>query len=319
MNKPWLSVIMPTYNGEKYISATLDSIAMQKNMELELIIVDDDSTDSTLEIVKTYQKIIPTKRFSRHSRNWVANTNFALSLASGVYVCFLHQDDVWLNNRVETLRNLTTQSPEIGFIIHPSNFIDNAGHITGTWKCPLPPYPYQIKPDMITKRLLIQNFISIPGTIFKRDLAVRVNGMDENLWYTADWDFWLKIARCTDTIYYPIPLSGFRIHTESQTVRGSSFSSEFRTQLEVVLSKHIKLLNITQNELTSLQREALFSIRVNTSLANKFNGQKAGWIKLIISFISLNPIGWYRYFRDSRIWERVTARLRSMIIKKITL
>ena len=87
--------------------------------------------------------------------------------------------------------------------------------------------------------MLVQNFISMPAPLFSREAALRVGGLDEDLWYTADWDFWLKLAAVGKTIYVPRALSAFRIHPHSQTVERSTQTDDFRRQLAIVLEKHI--------------------------------------------------------------------------------
>ena len=86
MQKPWLSVLIPTYNGEAYLASALDSILIQGDDEIECIIVDDGSTDATLSIAQSYQdKLSLTVIQRQRQSNWVANTNYAMALAEGEY------------------------------------------------------------------------------------------------------------------------------------------------------------------------------------------------------------------------------------------
>ena len=66
-----------------------------------------------------------------------------------------------------------------------------------------------------------------------------LGGLEEGLWYTADWDFWLKLATPGPTIYHPRPLAAFRIHPRALTMQGSSQLDDFQRQLEVVLDRHL--------------------------------------------------------------------------------
>ena len=312
MKYTWLSIIIPTYNGAKYLIDALESILIQGDPYLECIIVDDGSTDSTLSIIKSYKdklflKIIQQER----TGNWVKNTNYALSQAASEYVCFLHQDDLWLPNRLKIIKSLIDRYPTVNFFLHPSWFVDSQVNHLGLWKCPLPNYPKLTKPSLMKERLLVQNFISIPAPIFKRELALEVGGLDEVLWYTADWDFWLKMSTCSQIIYYPKPLSAFRIHATSQTVTRSSYLSEFRYQLETVLNRHLK---VTDTCLKDIKKIAIFSLEVNIALAGLIHKQKVDFIKLLILFLKLGPFGWFQYFRYSRIWDRVYSRLKTKLI-----
>lgn len=312
--QPWLSVLIPTYNGAKYLPAALDSIVAQKDSNIECIVVDDGSTDITLSILSTYEKKLNIKFFQRQRQgNWVVSTNYALSLATGEFICFLHQDDLWLKNRLSTLRSLTNQFPKINFFLSSAKFINTKGNSIGLWKCPLPSFPTIIKPNIMIEKLLIQNFISIPTPIFRREAALLVGGLDESLWYTADWDLWLKIAAKSESMYYPKPLSGFRIHDNSQTIKRSTFPQNFREQLENVVKKHLSAWNNSESAKKETEKIARFSIEVNISLANMFHKNGNQLIGLSRLFLQLGFTKEYRYLRDSRILERVFARVRAQL------
>ena len=310
MRNPWLSIICPVYNGEKFLPQTLDSIAIQQDKEIECICIDDGSTDSTLAILESFQHKIPIKVVHKNNRNWVANTNHAIQIAKGEYLCFLHQDDIWVSERLSKLRSITKKHPEIGLIIHPSVFISETGLSLGTWNCPLPSYPAITPSQMLIERLLIQNFISIPGTLFKKGIVTQTEGMNEVLWYTADWDFWLQIANKTDAIYIPSLLSGFRIHPNSQTVLGSIHTIDFQKQLEFVLYKHIDKLMVTKSKKEKILKTAEFSIQINVTLAKILHHDKANYLRILFSFLNLGLAQSFHYFRDSRILERIIPRFK---------
>ena len=316
MKQPWLSVLIPTYNGEDYLPSALNSIIAQGEINIECIVVDDGSTDSTLSILNSYTDKLPLRLIQRQRQgNWVANTNYALSVASADYVCFLHQDDLWLRGRLEMMKGLIEQYPKTNLFLHPSKFIDTKGNRLGLWRCPLPTYPFLIGTKMMIERLLVQNFISIPAPIFKREVALKVGGLDEALWYTADWDFWLKISSYGETMYYPKPLSAFRIHPNSQTVLRSASLKNFQKQLEIVLEKHLNPWEVNDRSKRRTKQVAHFSIEVNTALAAMIHGEKTNLFRLLYSFLTLRPLGWYRYLRDSRIWERLSARLKARLTR----
>ncbi|GAB4240993.1 MAG: glycosyltransferase [Stanieria sp.] len=314
MNQPWLSVIIPTYNGADYLPAALDSIVMQQESGIECIVVDDGSTDTTLSILDSYQDKLPLQIVKRNRiGNWVTNTNYGLSLAQGEYVCFLHQDDIWLKDRLKNIKEAIAFYPQANLYLHSSLFIDIQGKPLGIWRCPLPSYPEVIKAELMLERLLVQNFIAIPGPVFRREVALDVGGLNEELWYTADWDFWLKLAASGDTIYHSQPLAAFRVHPNSQTIRRSSSLSEFQQQMRSVFEQHLAKWETSINNKLKIRKVALFSTEVNTALAAMVHGEKTNLWKLGREFVSLTPRGWYRYWRDSRIVERVSARLKARL------
>lgn len=317
MKTPWLSVILPTHNGMQYLRATLDSIVIQDDKNIECIAIDDTSTDETCSILEEYASRLELSIHHTKNGNWVANTNQAVSFARGEYICFLHQDDIWFRDRLAIIKKIAQEFQEVDMIIHPSLFISSTGEILGSWNCPLPPYPQKVKSALLMERLLIQNFISIPGTIFKRKTMIDIGGMDERLWYTADWDLWLKLAAKTDAVYYPIPLSGFRIHGNSQTIQRSDNNNDFQEQMTFVLNRHLQSLDLEGSKKLQVWNIAQFSIEVNTKLAMLFHGKKINYFEMIFSFIKLGPSGWFQYFRDSRIFERIISRVKAEKLYKV--
>ncbi|MEL6440621.1 MAG: glycosyltransferase [Cyanobacteria bacterium J06621_8] len=307
--QPWLSVIIPTYNGSKYLAAALDSVVVQQDQELECVIIDDGSTDSTLEIIDEYQERLNIKLITKARQgNWVANTNHALQVASGLYACFLHQDDLWLEGRLKQLEMAIAAYPQASLYLHDSVFIDDDAKPLGMWSCPLRLKRQAISSEEMREKLLIQNFIAIPAPVFKRADAVAVGSLNEELWYTADWDFWLRLAALGDTCYTPQPLAAFRVHSNSQTIRRSSSVAEFRQQMHLVIDQHS-----TPQSNKEVTRVAFFSTEVNTTLAALVHGKSPNLLKLAGEFISLGPNGWRRYWQDSRISERVSARLKAKL------
>ena len=228
MSSPfWLSVIVPTYNGSKYLATALKSIVAQQDHGVECVVIDDGSTDNTLEIVAEFQDRLNIKLITKsRAGNWVVNTNHALSVATGTYACFLHQDDLWLEGRLREMRQAISDYPEASLYLHDSVFIDEFGKPLGLWSCPLSG-KQEFTADEMVNKLLIQNFIAIPSPIFRRSTALELEGLDSELWYTADWDFWLKLARQGTTCYTPKALAAFRVHGDSQTIRRSSGVMEF--------------------------------------------------------------------------------------------
>jgi len=310
---PWLSVIMPTYNGQRYLAAALDSLVEQGDDRFEVIAVDDGSTDGTLDILGQYARKMPLRVERRaHVGNWVANTNLGLALASGEYACVLHQDDCWLPGRLTTLSAMLDRAPDAVLALSPSRYIDQASRTLGIWRCPLPRHGRPLPPALVVERLLVQNFVSMPAPVFRRQAALELGGLSPDLWYTADWDLWLKLAAFGPTLYTPQPLSCFRVHGQSQTIRSSIAGDEFRRQLETVWPDHAGRWEAGGRELSSsARRAARFSIEVNVALAAAFHGRRGGLADLLLRGLCLGPRSWYRYLRDSRLLERVAARCRA--------
>jgi hypothetical protein len=209
------------------------------------------------------------------------------------------------------LKELLTSRPNASWLCHASWFIDAGGKRLGRWRCPLPTRPDPLPGDLLRERLLVQNFLFIGAVIFRRDAALAAGGMDEELLYTADWDLWLKLAACGDAIYWPEPLSCFRIHDASQTVSISRHSQEFKRQLDTVLERHLEPWLVRRPSGQGVARAARFSVEVNAALAAFGCGARPRVFPLARQWLAMGPGGWHRYLRDSRIIERTVSRLRA--------
>jgi len=303
---------MPTYNGERYLGQALDSVLAQGAEGIEIIIVDDGSTDGTLSILKSYAASLSMHIIAReHRGNWVSGTNEGMTLARGDYMCWLHQDDVWHPTRLRIMRQLIYTHPAADLFVHPVWYIDKDGRTVGTWRCPLWVAPECLSPAEVVERLLIHDFFASTAPIFRSAAARNSGPVDESLWSLADWDFWLKLAAQGRTCFWPRPLSSFRVHKRSLTIVRID---DYGPQYDVILDRHIPRWAGLLPNIVDIARVSRFSADVNIAFARWASGQSADICAIIVRFVLLGPSGWLRYLRDSRICERVIARLRAGLL-----
>jgi glycosyltransferase involved in cell wall biosynthesis len=299
---------MPTCNGARYVGAALESLLAQRDDGLELIVVDDGSTDGTVEIVERLTRGLPA-RLLRPGRlgNWVAATNLGLREAHGEWACLLHQDDLWLPGRLARLR-VELPRTRGALLLHEAAYVDPAGAPLGRWSCPLP--AGDVPGVDFVGRLLVQNFIAIPSPAFRRTVTLEQGGLDERLWFSADWDLWLRLGAAGPVRFLPETLAAFRLHAESQTAARPVTPGEWEAQLNPVLERHLATWPVTGPLRRSVERAARASVAVNATLAGTARGATVAWGPLAHRLLALGPAGWHRYLRDSRLVERVAARLR---------
>lgn len=314
--KPHLSVIMPTYNGEEYLEAALDSILAQgpSNIKhIEILVVDDGSTDQTLTIIESYKSKLPIRLVSsRRIGNWLAGTNEGLQAASGEFVTILHQDDGWADKRLKIVFQLMNEFKHIDIFVHNTTYVDNYGRRLCAWKCPFGESIQEINPGVFFKKLIVQDFISIDAPVFKRSLVDEIGLFDENFWYTADWDYWLKLFSSRRSLFINQELVFFRIHADAQTIKGSKKQDDFKLQLRQIFNRHASRLN--PNNPSDLRRikAGIFSNTVNMALATSLHNKSFKPILKIIRLgVKLSPTTFAVYLRYSRIHERVFARIRA--------
>ncbi len=312
--RPFVSVALPTFNGARYLSDALDSVAaaiaaLDDPAAVEVLAVDDGSTDATPRILRAAAERLPVRILDGpRQRNWAASTNAAFREARGELLCILHQDDRWHPSRLARLQRLVEQHPEVAVWAHAVRFIGPAGEVLGMWRCPWPA-GRPLEPAAWFPRLLVQNVLAVPGVLFRRQLLDEFGGLDERLPYTADWEFWLRLAQRHAAWVLPDPLADFRIHPESQTLALSRQHEEFVAQLETVVGRH-------QGELARLGasgrwgRMADLGVEVNAWLAARAARQPWPSGRLLRAVRRAGPVDVLRYIRAAQLVPRVTARLR---------
>ena len=261
--------------------------------------------------MRQYERRLPIQLSIRQDlAAWQTKTNLGVQLAKGGYCCILHQDDLWLPGRVDAIQRWIKIMPEAVLHLAPTVIVDSRGRHLGNWRCPLP-QGQVLTEKLLVERLLVQNFVSVPAPVFRRGAWLSCGGMDEVLWYTPDWDIWLKLAAAGSVIYHEEYTTGFRVHGASLTVSGSRDGRAFQLQMEMVLDRHID--RMTGKDRRRVERAAQISISINVALATATAGNLKMLPQAVRGLLSLGPSGVRRYLRDSRLWERLAPRLRSRI------
>ena len=315
MSHPWLSVVVPSHNGERWLAAALQSVLDQNEPGIEVILIDSSAADTSLEIAESISGKLDIRIQHRPDLlPWTAKTNVAVAQARAGWICMLHQDDLWLPGRCAALRRWLSAPSDAVMHLHPAYIIDGAARRLGLWRCPLPGGDQPVPGQVLLRRLLVQNFIAIPAPAIRRDAYLKVGGLDEGLWYTADWDLYLKLLFAGDIYYHPEPLACFRIHGNSLTMSGGRGLEDFRRQMEIVRDRHIGKLTAGHGETL---RIASASIEVNVALAAAGNGKPAQLITALARLAALGPRNLVRYVHHSRIVERAYPRLRARLAGRL--
>jgi glycosyltransferase involved in cell wall biosynthesis len=308
---PWLSVLMPVHAGADWLGDTLESVVREPTQGVEVLIFDSTPDDSCEAIVARYAKRLSIRyRRTPEILPWPAKMNAAAQIARGGHLAMLHQDDLWLPGRIAAVRRAIAVWPDAAMFLNPSHIVDGAGRTMGVWRCPLPAN-VPLGTSEVAGRLLIQNFVSMPASVIRAQAWRDAGGMDDGLWYTADWDLYLKIASQGDTVYSPDVTTAFRIHQGSLTVKGSRDAAGFLEQMERVIDRHIGLIPAAGRQRTL--KTARASAAINTALAATVHGRPLAIVRAAWALLTLSPSEIARYVRNSRLHERVLPRLRAKV------
>ncbi len=307
---------MPTFQGERYLKDALESVRRQHPGHLlELIAVDDGSTDATLDILKRAGQDVPIRIIEHRNGNWVAGTNAGLEAARGEFVSFLHQDDLWYDGCLSERSRLREMYADADFITHPSIFVGPDGRRLGRWSFPFG----RNRSGIISRRrflevLLVQNVMAIPSVTFRRSLFRDVGRMAEDMWFLSDWQYWARLgAAAREIVVSPKFLSAFRLHAGSQTLCRSDREDDLRSQYRRVANDIKELLGDdlrVPSSTVRASRAGVLNAEVSIALATMHHGKRPGWGGLFRLFLGSSPLVWHRFLRDSRISERTVARLR---------
>lgn len=216
---PKVSVVIPVYNGERYIGQTLNSVLNQTLQDFEIIVVNNDSTDKTVKIVKSFKdKRITLTSFSGGIGKTGA-ANYGIKKACGKFLQVFDADDVMCNFKLEYESKILEEKKDAGFVYSDAIIIDDDGHIQGPYFLPtrekrnvLMRFP---KNQFSYNKLKKIDFIPSGSVLMKMSCAKEMNGFDESMEIGEDWDLWLRLAEAYPVEYLPIPTYLYRVHEKS--------------------------------------------------------------------------------------------------------
>jgi len=267
-----------------------------------------------LAILQDFSTRLPLRILhEKHCGNWIANTNRGLREAKGDYICFLHQDDTWQADRLQKMFALADARPDCALLVHPSRYIDDNGKTVGLWSLPFSHKTGKVQSQDFLERLMVQNLLAIPAPMFKRETALKVGPMREDLWFLADWEYWSRLAACAPVAVCREPLASFRIHKSSQTVTRSDDAADLRHQYSAVIDAiagRAAAAGLAPRKIARAQQAARLNREVSIMLAQMAHGRFANLGGVLKAAVRFTPPVWYRFWRDSRIIPRLSARLR---------
>lgn len=249
-----VSIALATFNGEKYLEEQLESFSRQSRLPDELVLSDDRSTDSTVEIIKKFSAT--NKAFkvvlnvNKDTLGYSGNFNKALEICSGDIIFLSDQDDVWYSNKIESVLEIFSRHSGVGLIVHDLMFCDSQLKPTG-----------ETKMERMEKELELKNkYVVGMATAVHRDLLDLCLPIPHSEFYNHDE--WLHL--CANLLHkkylFRTTLADYRRHGENAT-HGTAINSLNRiscidrlNQLKVNIFKpnHLNSLYITELKITVL-------------------------------------------------------------------
>ncbi len=284
VTNPKITVLMSVYNGEKYLGEAIDSILNQTFKNFEFLIIDDGSTDSSAEIIRSYPD--PRIRLIRNRENigLTGSLNKGLKLAKGKYIARMDADDISLLERLEREVAIADAYPEITVVTTGfANFVnsyreDNRGSVN------------KGDTDEIEwigfEDLLEGNKIFHGSVLFKRKNILDIGGYDERLPKAQDYDLWLRVSRKVEIIKLKRILFLRRLHFDCVSMRGILKQEYYADMVKRKNEFACRSLNKSRSLLQKYRyrKRAMLRLRGYASLFLQDNCVKKGMYLLLKSF-----------------------------------
>ncbi len=207
---PLISVIIPVYNGEKTIRETIESVLNQTFSNLELIVINDGSQDSTLDIVSSIKD--PRLQVLSHKNAGKSiSRNRGIEEACGEFISFLDADDLWTLDKLEAQLKALQANPQaavayswVDYIDENGDFFRDGNHITMNGNA--------------YEKMLIQNILENGSNpLIRKEALTEVGYFNESLKHAEEWDMWLRLAARYNFVTVPYPQILYRVSSTSSS------------------------------------------------------------------------------------------------------
>jgi len=226
---PEVTVLMPVYNGERYLREAIESILRQTFTDFEFLIIDDGSTDGSAATVKGYNDGRIRLVENEQNIGLTRSLNRGLHLARGEYIARMDADDISLPERLAEQARHLDQHPEVAVATSGWELIDECGQSLARHSHPL-------SSEEIYYFLTFFNCVHHSSVLFRKDFVMRLGGYDEAVKYSQDYDLWLKVSRLAKIAMSKKVLTRFRL---SESSVSSRFKADSINHSDMIFAKHL--------------------------------------------------------------------------------
>lgn len=205
ITQPLVSIVTPSFNSARFIEKTIDSVQQQDYPHVEHIIVDGNSTDGTLEILKRHPHVT---WLSEPDKGQSHALNKGFEIAKGEIIGWLNADDTYNQGAISSAARFLMENRNIGLIYSDVQLIDENST----------PIKILKSKSSDLALLLFENYIRQPTVFIRKDALEKISGVNEDLHYSMDREFWLRIGSVFQMHYMPGQVfANFRIYAGTKT------------------------------------------------------------------------------------------------------
>ena len=280
MHQPFVSVIIPSYNRANYIGKAVESVLDQTFQDLEIIVVDDGSTDDTLNSLAVYKNHVRLLQQTNQGRSGARNTG--VTAARGSVIAFLDSDDIWLPEKLERQLEFFGNNPNIGLVHTWSNVIDERGDLRARdTRRRMRLYRRAMRRGYTYTGMSQECVLFLSTVAIRRECWEKIGSFDSEMPAFEDWDWYLRVARITTIATIPDSLVLYRIHD------GNTTKDEFVAGRVKTCCKHLTWLETHPGWPQIWQARRNFYIQL--AAANYVDGNHAAVKKWMLKAVRLDP------------------------------
>jgi glycosyltransferase involved in cell wall biosynthesis len=226
---PKIALVTPSLNQGHFIEETIQSVLSQNYPNLEYLVMDGGSTDNTLDVLKRYSTQI--KWISEKDKGQTDAINKGLQIVNGDILAYLNADDLLLPGTLLKTAKLFMEHPNAMWVTGQCRIIDENNHEIRRLITAYKNLWLRVSHPSI---LLITDYISQPATFWRADVVNDIGYMDNNLHYTMDYEYWLRLYSKYPPLFTPDYLAAFKIHPQSKTTSTGHKSVFVEEELSVI-------------------------------------------------------------------------------------
>jgi glycosyltransferase involved in cell wall biosynthesis len=238
MDNPLCSVLIPSYNVERYVAAAIESALAQTYRPIEIVVVDDGSTDSTGDVVRSYLQHPEIRYVHQQNRGLAGARNRAIDESHGELIGLLDADDIWMPGKVEACAEYLGAHPDVGWVTTDCYLMRDFECTEDRYYGTIVPKDFPVGVEQQLQGIATRNFVSV-STVIRRELFDRFGRFDEGLRRSEDYDLWIRFLLGGSSVgRVAEPLGFYRLRADSLS---ADRAPQWQSHL-TVLERHIPAL-----------------------------------------------------------------------------
>jgi glycosyltransferase involved in cell wall biosynthesis len=290
---PTVSVLMPSFNYAQYLPLAVQSVLSQTYSDLELIIVDDCSTDGSRDIAEECKRLDDRVVTVFHSKNrgLACTRNTGLRASSAKFVALCDADDIWLADKLKIQLEHFYGNDRLGVVHSGAEIINASGSPTGQRFSDLFHLKNQVTSGNLFTELCRRNFLCVPSVVLRREAIEYAGGFDESLRSLEDWVCWTKVSKKYLFKYDEEPLVQYRIHSASLSNNSKGMAAN-----------RIQAIRVLLDAISDINSRPLATMLYSLGMSHLELGQSQDAMSAFAKSIAARPVqlrAWVRFCQAS--------------------